>query len=110
VAGSVNGQQPAGEERRATRGMLVLIGWYLLLGLGAVLLIVTTHPSPGPLLVLGPVTVAAVGLVSPVVLAIMINARRRFTPFTMGTVAAAAGLVVVLIGAVLAVLFTARRS
>jgi hypothetical protein len=90
------------EDRRVNRGMAVLFIWYVVLGVTGTLLARALRPDSGVILIAGPIALVTIAVVAPVTLAMLAQNRHRFSSIALGSLSAAAGLVVLAAGMLLA--------
>lgn len=90
------------EDRRVNRGMAVLFVWYVVLGVTGTVLARALRPDSGMILIAGPIALVTIAVVAPVTLAMLAQNRHRFSSIALGSLSAAAGLVVLAAGMLLA--------
>ena len=90
------------EERRVTNALALLLGWYVVFGVAGYVVLRLTPRDTGLPLLLAPIAAVAAGIVAPTTLAVLALSNRRLSWPLLATLAAAAGLLFVVVATLIA--------
>jgi hypothetical protein len=93
-------RRDATEERRVTRALALLLGWYVVVGV----LLYVAYRLARPqhiLLIAAPVALVAAVIIAPTTLALLAQSKRGLRPLALATISALVGLAVVAVGVII---------
>jgi hypothetical protein len=90
----------ATEERRVTRALAILLGWYVVAGVAVYVVYRLAHPGRA-VLIAAPIALVAAVIIAPTTLALLAQSKRGLRPFALATISALVGLAVVVLGVII---------